>query len=80
MGRLFRSYLFLAGISSRSDGPAVAPGEGPRQYSGISQSIESAGAPTLTGQPTLAVRRPTACAACHSVGTRTWLVYQYHAP
>ncbi len=35
-------------------------------------------APTVTGQPTLAVEMPAACAACHSVGTRTCAAYQYH--
>ena len=33
--------------------------------------------PTLTGQWTLAVFSPAACAACHKVGTRMSLAYQY---
>ena len=45
-----------------------------RQNSGI--RVSTARASTLTGQPRLAVDRPAACAARHSVGTRMRGAYQ----
>src|ERR1700761_8023796 len=64
-------------IISRSSGFEDSAAE-VRQYSGMRKSI--AVESTVTGQEMLAVRRPAAFAADHSVGTLIWSAYQYQAP
>src|SRR6202035_2439277 len=65
-----------AAMSHASDG-STSVKRATRQYSGMRKS--TAVAPTLTGQPMLAVDKPASCAACHSVGTRICCAYQYQA-